>query len=365
MTDLQQYPPHEDWHDVTSLNAKAWPDKVEEHHSLVPDDLLQLRGRLRPARPRQPRDRRDRQDRGQPAAPRQPRPQLRQGSGHAQPGRRHRADPPPDAPGRASEARASGSASPGKRPSPTSAAGIATAMDEDRRDGVMYHVGRPGEDGYADRVLKSWGVDGHNSHTNICSSNARIGYQSWMGHDRPSSDFANAEVIFLISSHLEAGHYFNPHAQRIIEAQGKGATVDLRRPPPVQHRVQGRPLAARLARHRAVPPPHHREAADRERHVAEGLRAPLGQLGDLPHRDPARPARSSSSRSRRRCSTPTPSTPPRPRRRSAASPAISSARSPRSSAPTPRSSPPTTGGRPAPATSVAGRRPAACSSSTC
>tara|TARA_B100001167_G_scaffold185397_1_gene145582 strand:- start:349 stop:2634 length:2286 start_codon:yes stop_codon:yes gene_type:complete len=46
-----------------------------------------------------------------------------------------------------------------------------------------------------------------------------------MGHDRPSSDFANAEVIFLISSHLEAGHYFNPHAQRIIEAQEKGATV--------------------------------------------------------------------------------------------------------------------------------------------
>jgi anaerobic selenocysteine-containing dehydrogenase len=46
-----------------------------------------------------------------------------------------------------------------------------------------------------------------------------------MGHDRPSSDFANAEVIFLISSHLEAGHYFNPHAQRIIEAQQRGATV--------------------------------------------------------------------------------------------------------------------------------------------
>jgi hypothetical protein len=42
----------------------------------------------------------------------------------------------------------------------------------------MYHVGRPGEDGYAERVLKAWGVDGHNSHTNICSSNARIGYQS-------------------------------------------------------------------------------------------------------------------------------------------------------------------------------------------
>ncbi len=102
---------------------------------------------------------------------------------------------------------------------------IRRALQEGRTNEVMYHVGRPGEDGYTERVLKAWGVDGHNSHTNICSSNARLGYQSWMGHDRPSSDFANAEVIFLISSHLEAGHYFNPHAQRIIEGQQRGATV--------------------------------------------------------------------------------------------------------------------------------------------
>ena len=102
---------------------------------------------------------------------------------------------------------------------------IRKALQEERTNEVMYHVGRPGEDGYTERVLKAWGVDGHNSHTNICSSNARIGYQSWMGHDRPSSDFANAEVIFLISAHLEAGHYFNPHAQRIMEGKERGATV--------------------------------------------------------------------------------------------------------------------------------------------
>ncbi len=44
------------------------------------------------------------------------------------------------------------------------------------------------------------GNDGHNSH-------------------------ANARVIFLISSHLEAGHYFNPHAQRIIEGKLRGAKI--------------------------------------------------------------------------------------------------------------------------------------------
>jgi anaerobic selenocysteine-containing dehydrogenase len=32
-------------------------------------------------------------------------------------------------------------------------------------------------------------------------------------------------VIFLVSSHLESGHYFNPHAQRIIEAKRNGAKL--------------------------------------------------------------------------------------------------------------------------------------------
>ncbi|MDE2769425.1 MAG: molybdopterin-dependent oxidoreductase, partial [Chloroflexota bacterium] len=36
MTDLHRYPPHETWHDATSLDAKAWPRRVERHHTLVP-----------------------------------------------------------------------------------------------------------------------------------------------------------------------------------------------------------------------------------------------------------------------------------------------------------------------------------------
>lgn len=94
-----------------------------------------------------------------------------------------------------------------------------------RRDGIVYHVGRPGEDGYTERVVQAWGVDGHNSHTNVCSSSARIGYYLWSGFDRPSPDYANARVILLISSHLETGHYFNPHAQRIIEGKMNGAKL--------------------------------------------------------------------------------------------------------------------------------------------
>src|SRR5437899_9826799 len=93
------------------------------------------------------------------------------------------------------------------------------------RHEIMYHVGRPGEDGYANRVLQAWGVDGHNSHTNVCSSSARLGHFLWCGNDRPSPDYANAQAILLLSSHLETGYYFNPHAQRIIEGQARGATL--------------------------------------------------------------------------------------------------------------------------------------------
>ncbi len=102
---------------------------------------------------------------------------------------------------------------------------IRKAILEDRRREVMYHVGRPGEDGYVNRVLQAWGIDGHNSHTNVCSSSARLAHFLWTGADRPSPDYAHAKTILLLSSHLESGHYFNPHAQRIIEGKTKGAKL--------------------------------------------------------------------------------------------------------------------------------------------
>jgi anaerobic selenocysteine-containing dehydrogenase len=89
----------------------------------------------------------------------------------------------------------------------------------------MYHVGRPGEDHFVLRMMQAWGVDGHNSHTNVCSASARLGYTLWMGADRPSPDYSQTKFMLLLSSHLETGHYFNPHAQRIIEAKERGARL--------------------------------------------------------------------------------------------------------------------------------------------
>ena len=132
----------------------------------------------------------------------------------------------------------------------------------------MYHVGRPGEDGFAERFLMAWGVDGHNSHTNICSSGARFGQTLWGGFDRPSPDYAHAKVILLLSSHLETGHYFNPHAQRIMEGKLDGAqliVVDPRMSNTASHAEPlDRPVARQRGRDpavdRVVPAPH---AADR------------------------------------------------------------------------------------------------------
>jgi len=76
-----------------------------------------------------------------------------------------------------------------------------------------------------DRTLQAWGIDGHNSHTNVCSSSARLGYLLWHYADRPSPDHANARFILLLSAHLESGHYFNPHAQRIIDGKMAGAKL--------------------------------------------------------------------------------------------------------------------------------------------
>ncbi|MEE8396808.1 MAG: molybdopterin-dependent oxidoreductase [bacterium] len=103
------------------------------------------------------------------------------------------------------------------------AGSIRKALQEERHNEVVYHVGRPGHAGYMDRVLRAWGVDGHNSHTNVCSSGARLGYALWQGIDRLTPDFAEAHFILLLSSHLETGHYFNPHAQRIVEGMQAGA----------------------------------------------------------------------------------------------------------------------------------------------
>ena len=127
---------------------------------------------------------------------------------------------------------------------------VAGALDDGRGDEIMYHVGRPGEDHFATRVLKAWGIDGHNSHTNVCSASARLGYTLWLGSDRPSPDYSESRFVLLLSAHLETGHYFNPHAQRIIDAKSGGARIAVIDTRLSEHQHACRSLGVDLARDR-------------------------------------------------------------------------------------------------------------------
>jgi anaerobic selenocysteine-containing dehydrogenase len=221
---LAAFPPVERWDDWVELESRAWPTRVERHSMLVPTtcfncesacgllayvdrDTLQVR--KFEGNPEHPGSRGRNCAKGPATLNQVTDPDrilypLRR-SGERGEGRWERAswDEALDA----------------------IAARLRKAIVEDRQNEIMIHIGRPGEDGFTERVLASWGVDGHNSHTNVCSSGGRAGFQFWTGIDRPSPDHAHAKVIYLISSHLETGHYFNPHAQRITEARERGAKL--------------------------------------------------------------------------------------------------------------------------------------------
>jgi len=221
---LASFPPKERWHDWVELDSRAWPEQVERRYTLVPTTCFNCESAC-----------------GLLAYVERDGLSVRKFEGN------------PEHPGSRGRNCAKGPATvtqvtdPDRILTPLKRAGqrgegrwtqvswdevldelatrIRRAIVEQRQNEIMYHVGRPGEDGFTERVLAAWGVDGHNSHTNICSSGGRAGYQYWMGYDRPSPDFANSDVILLVSSHLEAGHYFNPHAQRILEAKKRGAKI--------------------------------------------------------------------------------------------------------------------------------------------
>ena len=221
---LRAYPDAENWHDHIELDANAWPKRVERRYSLVPTTCFNCESAC-----------------GLLAYVDKESGQVSKFEGN------------PDHPGSRGRTCAKGPATinqiqdterilhPMRRKGPRGAgeweqitwdqaldeisAKIRASLKTGAKDRVVYHVGRPGHEGYTNRVLKAWGVDGHNSHTNICSSGARTGYALWHKHDRPSPDHANAKVILLTSSHLETGHYFNPHAQRILEGMMDGAKL--------------------------------------------------------------------------------------------------------------------------------------------
>ncbi|MCC6223950.1 MAG: molybdopterin-dependent oxidoreductase, partial [Thermoleophilia bacterium] len=223
-TQLDAYPPKERWDDWVELDSKAWPERVERRSLLVPTTCFNCESACGLLAYVDPETLTVRKFEGNPEHP------GSRGRNCAKGPATLNQITDPDRilhPLRRAGARGEGR---WERVSwddvlDELAGRIRQAITEGRPNSVMYHVGRPGEDGFTERVLAAWGVDGHNSHTNVCSSSGRAGYHFWMGLDRPSPDHANAEVILLVSAHLESGHYFNPHAQRVMEGKANGAKL--------------------------------------------------------------------------------------------------------------------------------------------
>src|SRR5437763_2515503 len=222
---LSSFPPSDRWDDWTEYDPAQWPKKVEKHYSLIPTICFNCEAAC-----------------GLLAYVDKEKMQVQKFEGNpAHPGSRGRncAKGPAtinqvnDPERILYPLRRTGRRGEGKWERVTwdevlddLAGRIRRALQEGRKNEIMYHVGRPGHELiYNQRVLHAWGIDGHNSHTNVCSAGARTGYAFWQGLDRPSPDYANARFILLLSSHLEAGHYFNPHAQRIIDGKASGAKV--------------------------------------------------------------------------------------------------------------------------------------------
>ncbi|QBD78591.1 formate dehydrogenase [Ktedonosporobacter rubrisoli] len=222
--DLASCPPPERWHDWVEYDAKAWPRKVERHYEIIPTICFNCEAACGLLAYIDKETQRVKKFEGNPYHPGSRGRNCAKGPATInQVNDSERILYPLKRAGKRGEGKWERTT--WDEVLNTFAAKIRTAILEDRRDEVIYHVGRPGHDGYMERVLGAWGVDAHNSHTNVCSSSARFGYQIWCGIDRPSPDHANARFILLISSHLETGHYFNPQAQRIIEGKMKGAKL--------------------------------------------------------------------------------------------------------------------------------------------
>ncbi len=153
---LRNFPPVSDWDHHVEYDAKAHPRKVPRSYMLVPTMCFNCESGLRAARLRGQGGPLGQEARGQPGAPRLPRAQLRQGPGHDQPDRRPRADPASAAP-HGDRGAAQWEQVSWDTPSTTSPRRIRAAILERRHEEVMYHVGRPGEDGFAERFLAAVG----------------------------------------------------------------------------------------------------------------------------------------------------------------------------------------------------------------
>ena len=283
---LAAFPPKERWDDWVELDSRAWPERVEKHSTLVPTTCFNCESACGLLAYVDPETLTVRKFEGNPEHPGSRGRNCAKGPATHQPGDRPRPGALPAAPGRAPRLRAGWSAVSWDEALDDIAARIRQAIARGpRRTRSCTTSAGPARTATPSGCMASWGVDGHNSHTNVCSSRARApGYHLWM-RDRPAQPRPRQRrVIFLISSHLEAGHYFNPHAQRIMEAKANGAkliVVDTRLSNTATHADWWlSPYPGSRGGHQ----PGHRQPPHPDRALRPRVRPALVELGGVPGR---------------------------------------------------------------------------------
>ena len=161
-TPLAAYPPKDRWDDWTELDSRAWPQRRERHYTLVPTTCFNCESACGLLAYVEKETGTVRKFEGNPEHPGSRGRNCAKG-----PATLNQVTDPERilVPLRRVGERGAG------RWEPTTwdaalddiAARIREAIVSGRGNEVMYHVGRPGEDGYTERVLAAWGIDGHNS----------------------------------------------------------------------------------------------------------------------------------------------------------------------------------------------------------
>ena len=146
----------------------------------------------------------------------------------------------------------------------------------------------PGHDGTMERVLQGLGHRRpQQPHQRLLGRRRGSATRSGPGSTGPAPTTRNARFILLLSSHLETGHYFNPHAQRIIEGKMAGAKLACIDTRLSQHRLDGRLLAAAVPGHRGGAAAGHRPRASSTRAWRTASSSSAGSTGRSTWRDRA------------------------------------------------------------------------------
>ena len=255
-----------------------------------PDDVLQLRGRLRPAGVRRQGRPLDPQGRGQPGAPRPRGRNCAKG-----PATINQVDDPERIlyPLRRTGKRGEGggSASPGTRRWTTSP-GASGAPS--RRTGTTRSCTTSAAPATTASPSASC-TRGASTATTPTPTSARRARgwatRSGVASTGPRPTTPTPRSCCSSRSHLEAGHYFNPHAQRIMSAKLGGAKLICPRPPAVQHRLARRRVADPVAGVGGRDPAGRRGVPPARGPLRPGVRGAVGQLAGLPREPAPGPAR--------------------------------------------------------------------------